>query len=165
MQNYSRTGSGGIPHNHPDLRIYRLGPAVAGRATRRTAMTLTTGPDPVEAIKTSPIPFNLYRDVHKGLRYALFELVTAVGSTDCADPQARGAAVDRVHAVIRLLTEHHDHEDSFLQPIIRANAPALAAALEEGHAEVEHDLVEIELRTDRFAMSAGPEATMAGLEL
>jgi hypothetical protein len=134
-------------------------------AARRTAMTVTTGPDPIEAIKASPIPFCLYREVHKGLRYALFQLVTAVGSADCADAQDRGAVVDQMHAVITLLTEHHDHEDTFLQPVIRANAPAVAALLEEGHAEVEHDLVEIELRTDRLAMSAGTEAVLAGLEL
>jgi iron-sulfur cluster repair protein YtfE (RIC family) len=165
MQNYSRTGPGGMAHNHPDLRIHRLEAVIAGSATRRTTMTVTTGSDPVEAIKASPIPFCLYRDVHKGLRYALFQLVTAVGSADCADAPARGAVVDQLHAVIRLLTEHHDHEDTHLQPVIRANAPTLATALEDGHAEVEHDLVEIELRTDRLAMSTGTEAVMTGLDL
>lgn len=128
-------------------------------------MTVNTGADPVEAIKASPIPFCLYREVHKGLRYALFQLVTAVGSADCADPQARDGVVDQVHALITLLTEHHDHEDTALQSLIRANAPTVAPLLEEGHAEVEQDLVEIELRTDRLATSTGTEAVIAGLDL
>ncbi len=126
-------------------------------------MTVTTGQDPVNAV--SPIPLCLYRDVHKGLRFALFGLVTAVGSADCADAQARDAVVDRVHALIGLLTEHHEHEETFLQPVIRATAPTIASELEDGHTELEHDLVEIELRTDRLAMSTGTEAVLAGLEL
>jgi hypothetical protein len=128
-------------------------------------MTVATAPDPIAAIKASPIPFDLYHAVHKGMRYALFQLVTRVGSADCTDAHARSAVADQVRFVIHLLTEHHDHEDTFIQPVIEANSPALAAVLEEGHTEVAHDLVEIELRTDRLATSTGMEAVMAGLDL
>lgn len=128
-------------------------------------MTVATAPDSIEAIKASPIPFDLYHEVHKGLRYALFQLVTRVGSADCTDAQARSAVADQVRFVIHLLTEHHDHEDAFLEPVIQARAPKLAPMLADGHTEVEQDLVEIELRTDRLAASTRIEAVTAGLDL
>lgn len=128
-------------------------------------MTVATAPDPIEAIKASPIPFNLYHEVHKGLRYALFQLVTRVGSTDCTDAQARSAVADQVRFVVHLLTEHHDHEDTFLEPVIQVKAPKLAPMLRDGHTEVERDLVEIELCTDRLASSTGIEAVTAGVDL
>jgi Hemerythrin HHE cation binding domain len=130
-----------------------------------SSMTVATAPDPIEAIKASPIPFDLYHEVHKGLRHALFQLVTRVGSADCTDAQARSAVADQVRSVIHLLTEHHDHEDTFIEPVIRAKAPKLALILAEGHTEVEQELVEIELRADRLATSAGTEAVTAGLDL
>jgi hypothetical protein len=128
-------------------------------------MTTVTGADPIEAIKASGIPFDLYREVHKGLRHALFQLTVTVGSADCADGDARQDVVDGVHRVIALLHAHHHHEDTFLRPVIQAKDPRLSAMTDDGHNEIETDLIEIELRTDRLAGAAGSEAFAAGLDL
>jgi hypothetical protein len=128
-------------------------------------MTTAPGIDPIEEIKTSGIPFDLYREVHKGLRHTLFQLTVAVGSADCADGNARQDVVDAVHRVIALLHAHHDHEDTFLRPVISAQDPHLAAMTDAGHDEIEADLVEIELRTDKLASATGGEAFAAGLDL
>jgi hypothetical protein len=67
--------------------------------------------------------------------------------------------------VIALLHAHHHHEDTFLRPVIQAKDPRLSAMTDDGHNEIETDLIEIELRTDRLAGAAGSEAFAAGLDL
>ncbi|MCU1457437.1 MAG: hypothetical protein JWL73_1529 [Actinomycetia bacterium] len=113
----------------------------------------------------SPIPFDLYREVHKGLRLALFDLITDLGATDCRDDAGREAAAAHVQRVIALLHAHHHHEDTFIQPLIETHAPRLAAMIEAGHMETEADLVEIEVRTDALVSATGDDAVLAGHEL
>lgn len=129
-------------------------------------MPATTGLDPVEAIKASPIPYNMYREVHKGLRLAIFDLVTRVGSADCMDSVCRSNTVKSVHELIALLQTHHDHEDRFMQPLILTHARSLAPMVEEGHSEIAADLVQIELCTDKLEGSTGADAAVVtGVEL
>lgn len=128
-------------------------------------MTATTGLDPIEAIEASPIPYSMYREVHKGLRLAIFDLVTRVGSADYGDSESRIDTVRRVHELIAVLHAHHDHEDRFMQPLILTHAATLAPIIEEGHTEIEADLVQIELCTDRLEGSSGGDAVVTGLEL
>jgi hypothetical protein len=128
-------------------------------------MATDTGVNPIEAIKSSGIPFDLYREVHKGLRYALFQVTVATGSADCADGDVRQDVVDGVHRMIALLHAHHQHEDTFLRPVIQAQDPHLAAMTDAEHDEIEADLIEIELYTDRLAAATGGEAFVVGLDL
>jgi hypothetical protein len=128
-------------------------------------MTSTTGLDPIEAIKAAPLTFSLYREVHKGLRYALFQLTIEAGAADVTDTGARDELVTHVHGVLELLNDHHDHERDHMEPLIAERAPSLAALVEEGHTETEADMVEIELRTDKLAGAAGRDAVAAGWDL
>lgn len=81
--------------------------------------------------------FDIYRDVHKGLRQALFNLTIQVGSTDCTD----SAATEQLHqAMIRcndLLELHAMHEDRHVQPVVDALDPALSNAITQRHQEME----------------------------
>lgn len=124
----------------------------------------TTAPVPQELLD-SPIPFDLYREVHKGLRLALFDLTVAVGATDCATLDGRGDVVARTERVVALLHTHHGHEDAFIQELIQEHAPLLAEIVESGHEETEHDLVELDDRLARLAAATGGEAVAAGLDL
>jgi hypothetical protein len=116
-------------------------------------------------IEGSPIPFDLYREVHKGLRHALFDLTVTVGRADCTAPAARREVVTKTRGVIALLHAHHGHEDAFIQPLVEAHAPRLAAIIEAGHIETERDLVEIEARLNRLSDVAEGDEIAAGLEL
>ena len=49
---------------------------------------------PTETIET--VTFNLYRDIHKGIRAELFGVTQAAGNIDPADRSARAALADRV---------------------------------------------------------------------
>lgn len=128
-------------------------------------MTSTPGLDPIRAITAAPIPYNFYREVHKGLRHALFQLTTATGAADATDSSARDAVAEHVHRVIGMLNAHHNHEDTFIQPLIEERAPTLAPLVSEGHTESEADLVEIEMRTDKLTRTTGNDAVVAACEL
>lgn len=113
----------------------------------------------------SPIPVDLYREVHKGLRLALFDLTVAAGAADCADPSGRATVVAHTERVVALLHAHHGHEDAFIQELVQEHAPLLAEIVESGHVETEHDLVELDDRLARLAAATGGEAVAAGLDL
>ncbi len=71
--------------------------------------TLTTTPDQVSG---EPAPaINLYREVHKGLRLALAELVAAAGSLDAGDEEAVAALRSLFADIDMMLTTHHSHEE------------------------------------------------------
>jgi Hemerythrin HHE cation binding domain len=54
---------------------------------------------------------NLYREVHKGLRRALGELVDATGSLDVTDQEAIAAMRTLFADLDMMLTTHHSHEE------------------------------------------------------
>jgi hemerythrin-like domain-containing protein len=54
---------------------------------------------------------NLYREVHKGLRRALFEFVDIVGSLDVADAEAVAVLRARFAELDMMLATHHSHEE------------------------------------------------------
>ena len=54
---------------------------------------------------------NLYREVHKGLRRALFEVVDMIGSLDVADTEAVASLRARFADLDMMLTTHHSHEE------------------------------------------------------
>ncbi len=119
----------------------------------------------VDAFDASPLPYDFFREVHKGLRSALYRLTVAVGSADYRSATARNDVIDRVHATVELLHAHHGHEDAFIKPLLDRHAPVLAQIVDAGHQETECDLIEIELLTDRLVGATGGEAVVAGLAL
>lgn len=125
----------------------------------------TTAASLPQELLGSPIPFDLYREVHKGLRLALFDLTVAAGAADCADPSERAAVVAHTERVVALLHAHHGHEDAFIQELVQEHAPRLAEIVESGHVETEHDLVELDDRLARLAAATGGAAVAAGLDL
>jgi hypothetical protein len=127
-----------------------------------TTIDTTHDTDPIAQLAAAPIPFDLYREVHKGLRKALFDLTTSVGSADCQVAADREAVVAHVHRVIALLHTHHGHEDTFIQPLLDAHAPTLAAMIEDGHGEVDADIVDLELAAEKLAGTDGGDAVAAG---
>lgn len=98
---------------------------------------------------------DLYREVHKGLRLALFDLVARAGSLDPSDPAAV-ASFAQLHADVDMMLDvHHAHEDGeALGALIAAHVPArVVAAVEADHDRFDGDVAE--LRTMVAELSAG----------
>src|SRR4051794_10491333 len=128
-------------------------------------MSTTTAPDPVDALRASPVPFDLFREVHKGLRLAMFDVTEVVGAAGCGDPAERAEIAGRVHALIALLHLHHGHEDSFVEPLLVAREPTLAHAVHAGHVEVDGLLDELARSADDLAVATDGVAVATNLDL
>jgi hypothetical protein len=82
-------------------------------------------------------PIDLYKDVHKGLRRALFTTTELAGRTDGGDHAAVDDLLRTVANLQQLLRWHHHHEDALLQPTLDDQIPDLAGRVRDEHAEIE----------------------------
>jgi Hemerythrin HHE cation binding domain len=101
--------------------------------------------------------WDLYREIHKGMRSALTGLAQRAGSADPADGTALAELRDEWRDVLFVLRGHHDHEDRFCDALIEAHAPALRAKLEAQHALADSALAQL----DAAAASLGPDTLHA----
>ncbi len=83
------------------------------------------------------VSFDLYRDIHKGIRSELFALVSDAGRLDPADDCGAASLVDQVQGVVRLLLQHAEHEDGAIQPVLEQHAPSMAMHVADHHHRIE----------------------------
>lgn len=89
-------------------------------------------------------PVDLYREVHKGLRVALFDLLQSAGSLDCSDSASVGNFVQLFDDVDMMLQTHHTHEDGpELGALINAHASSVLAVIQKGHDWSDEQLIEL----------------------
>ena len=81
--------------------------------------------------------FDLYRDVHKGIRHGLLHAIERAGRLDPFDDIALGEQRNRIEHLLHLLDVHAAHEDDYLGPLIERHLPVLAAQLQREHAELD----------------------------
>ncbi|MCU0311024.1 MAG: hemerythrin domain-containing protein [Acidimicrobiales bacterium] len=84
-----------------------------------------------------PIAVDLYRDIHKGIRAELFAVDAAAGSLDPADRPGWVALGGRMNALLDLLVDHAEHEDTHIHPVLTDVRPDLAAQMAEDHEAIE----------------------------
>jgi hypothetical protein len=92
------------------------------------------------------VPFDLYRDVHKAIRVAMFDVVAEAGRLDPADRTARAAHAAKVADLVRFLLFHAEHEDAVLDGPVREVLPEIADDIAAAHVALEtrmHRLVEL----------------------
>jgi hypothetical protein len=101
------------------------------RLSRPTRTTPTVRP----AVR--PVAFDLYKDIHKGIRGELFALTGEAGRLDPADRSGRLALAEHLGGVADLLISHAEHEDAAVQPAIEQHLPRLAEQVELEHLSLE----------------------------
>ena len=110
--------------------------------------------------ETAPV-INLYREVHKGLRRALGELVDVTGSPDTADEDALDALRARFADLDMMLTTHHSHEEiGRLGELIAEHVDAdTARAIQDAHDWSDAALSDLRTRVAQLQ----PDQDAAGL--
>jgi hypothetical protein len=99
---------------------------------------------------------DLFSNVHKGLRAALFETAALVARTDFASDGEAAVAAARCATTLRFLDEHTDHEDAVVMPELQALSPELHAALQSDHARttgLERELGQLIERLERASVT------------
>jgi len=119
-------------------------------------MTVTTTPLIVETAALEAVTFDIYRNIHKGIRHGLFSVTLAAGQVDPNDPAAVQQVAERWTDLVTVLVAHAEHEDTFVQPAIERFAPDYAAEIADAHPRLEAQMAELEVLADR-ATDACPE--------
>ena len=126
------------------LRDLRLAASVSDAvffdgATAATTRGLSRSAD----APLSDVGFDLYRDVHKGIRHGLFRATERAGHVDPLDDIALDEDRHRIEHLLHLLDVHAAHEDEYLGPLIGRHLPVLAAQLQREHANLDARTAEI----------------------
>jgi hypothetical protein len=109
--------------------------------------------------------FNIYTQIHKGLRACMCEVLVRVGRLDPYDSIEIESAATAVRGLVEFARDHLSHEEALIHPALEARR---AGASRESHAEHEQhletfDLLESSLRI--LERSSEPERPAAVLRL
>jgi len=86
---------------------------------------------------------DIFTNVHKGIRRALFEACVALGRASEGGEDAR-AARQALGEALHFVRHHGDNEDTLLVPLLQRHAPEIAARMAEAHRRIEGALAELE---------------------
>ena len=109
--------------------------------------------------------FNLYTQIHKGLRACMSEVLVRVGRLDPSDPAETQTTADAVRQMIDFARDHLHHEEELIHPVLEARR---AGASHESHAEHEQHLETLDLLESSLCIlerSPGQERPVAALRL
>jgi hypothetical protein len=110
---------------------------------------------PVEP--TSMLAFDVYGNVHKGIRAELFAITGSAGTLDPGDKAGRAALAAHVADVAALLDDHSAHEDQHVLPVLEAHAPALHERNATDHAALDARLARLTERAGEITEAAAGE--------
>lgn len=85
--------------------------------------------------------FNIFNQIHKGLRAMLYDTALTLQQTSFSDPDEAATAISKVAAAVDIFDGHARHEDGFVLPAIQQYEPSLVDAFEQEHEE-DHALSE-----------------------
>jgi hemerythrin-like domain-containing protein len=95
---------------------------------------------------------DLYRDIHKGLRHALFDLTFRAGRLDPTDDDLVVELVGESRRVIGLLQGHHEHEEqAALEEIIQNHAASVVDQIDGEHHQLAAWLDDLTRRSHELA--------------
>ncbi|QNA45087.1 hemerythrin domain-containing protein [Lacibacter sediminis] len=77
--------------------------------------------------------YNIFNQVHKGLRALLYETIIKLQQTDFTDAEDADEAVQQVKIILDLFDEHAHTEDTFILPAIVEYEPSVVDAFAQEH--------------------------------
>jgi hypothetical protein len=77
--------------------------------------------------------FDMYRDIHKGIRLAVFSYVNELGSADLSEKETLARLRVGLDELVELLENHAKHEDAHITPVLARIAPELTKSLVDDH--------------------------------
>lgn len=89
---------------------------------------------------------DIFTNVHKGIRRALFEACLAIGRAS-EGGQESAEARRLLQEALRFVRHHGENEDMLLLPLLQRRAPEIAARMEEAHHRIDGALALLEART------------------
>jgi hemerythrin-like domain-containing protein len=85
--------------------------------------------------------YNMFNQVHKGLRALLFDTAIHVQHTDFWNVEDAAVVIGRIRDVVFLFDKHAHSEDNFVFPAVKKYEPSVADLFEQEHVK-DHELGE-----------------------
>lgn len=107
--------------------------------------------------------FDIYANIHKGIRAFMGATLESVGRMDPADPAQVGATLAAVRGLLGFLRGHLHHENQFLHAALEARRPGTSKQTAHDHVAHEHALERLEglvLAIERAADEGRPLAAL-----
>ena len=79
--------------------------------------------------------YNIFNQVHKGLRVMLYETAKAIQLTDFSNAEESANAIEKLKLVLKLFEKHASTEDNLVFPRLTTHYPAVVDAFEKEHVE------------------------------
>jgi hypothetical protein len=105
--------------------------------------------------------YDFYKDIHKGIRFSLFQTTAAAGSVDPSDGVARTEVVEQVRTIAHLLDSHADHENTFIVPALELHAPQLADVIPVVHPQLDRRVEDLRGLAAEVEVTGGARARAA----
>jgi iron-sulfur cluster repair protein YtfE (RIC family) len=86
--------------------------------------------------------YNIFNQIHKGLRALLYETALQVQHTDFWNIDEADEAIAKIEDVIRLFEKHAYSEDTYVFPVLEKYEPSLADTFEQEHVK-DHALAKL----------------------
>ena len=79
--------------------------------------------------------YNIFNQIHKGLRALLYETIIKLQQTDFTDAEDADEAVQQVKIILDLFDEHAHTEDTFILPAIVEYEPSVVDVFAQEHVQ------------------------------
>nr|WP_214699297.1 ester cyclase [Variovorax paradoxus] len=117
------------------------------------------------AIDTPAARFDIYAQVHKGLRACMAATLVEVGRMDCGDDQAVKWVLDRLDQLLDWCVGHLQKENQFVHPAIEARDPAASLRMAGEHAHHDASIAQLRDDADRLSRAGGAARESAATRL
>jgi hypothetical protein len=87
------------------------------------------------------IRYNVFNQIHKGLRLMLFNTGTAIQQTDFTEVAEASCVIQQLEEILSYFDQHADHEDTYILPNVTIHNSILVDELEQDHGD-DHALVQ-----------------------
>jgi hemerythrin-like domain-containing protein len=98
--------------------------------------------------------FNIFYQIHKGLRAMLYDMALTMQHTDFCNQEEGRATLRKLRQVLNLYAEHGQHEEAFVFPAVHQASPAVVALLESEHEKDEQLTNDLLLQTRSYRIAA-----------
>lgn len=109
--------------------------------------------------------FNIYLQIHKGVRSALAGALLQLGRTDPNDDAEVAEALTAVRDLLTFVREHLQHEDDWIHPALEARSPRSSRGSSDEHVEHAEAMAALALSLRAVERSAVSERAAALLRL
>lgn len=109
--------------------------------------------------------FNIFNQIHKGLRAMLYDMALTIQHTDFSKDEEGRATLRKLKQVLELYTEHGQHEDNEVFPSVRGASAEAVAALEAEHEKDEQLVNDILLKIREYKNADAAQKASIGYDI